>query len=224
MPWKPYDDPDDEIPVGGLTPMPWVPHSKDLATWVTKGPNCPACEVLSGRSYPLAYWQATVMPGWHDNCDCRLSVTKVNVLESPHDLWGTEPYWWDPTQTPLQYLADTLKRFINYFSNTGKGDQYSGFDVLDPVFKSKNWFTTAGWTLKPKGTNNFPLLSLFYQWTKNYTFSIYPTHNLQLWGYTGIIGSPRALLNSNKKVLKAKLPWEAATTTKTPKPWWYKNQ
>ena len=200
MPWKPYDDPDDEIPVGGFTPMPWVPHSKDLATWVTKGENCPACEVLSGRSYPLAYWQATVMPGWHDHCNCRLSVTKSIVLESPHDLWGTEPYWWDPTQTPLQYLTDTLKRFLNYFSNTGKGDQYSGFDVLDPVFKSQSGFTNAGWTLL------------------NYTIK------LKAYGYAGIVGDSNALLNINEKKLKAKLPWEAATTTKTPKPWWYKNQ
>ncbi len=206
MPWKPYDEPDDTVPVGGVTPMPWVHHSNDLAVWVTKGPNCPACQALSGRSYPLAYWQATIMPGWHKNCNCRLSLAKSWIRESPHDLWGTEPYWWNPTQTPLQYILDLFGRFFNYFSTLQKGDQYSGFDVLDPVFQSNTGFTTAGWTL------------LDYT-IKLKAYGVAGIVRPKAYGYAGIVGDNKALLSINRVALFAKLPWEAATTTQTAIAW-----
>jgi hypothetical protein len=184
MPWKPYDWPDDKPP-GTFTSQPWVPKSISLVKWSTKGPNCPACNTLKGRIYPLAYWQATVMPGWHDHCDCRLVYAGTAAIESPHDLWGTEPYWWNPLQSPFEYIAELFKRFSDYFSNRMEGDAYSGFDVLHPVFQSQSGFTTAGWTLL------------------NYSINITSLN--------GIVGNTQALLTINQQNLSTCLPWESYT-------------
>ena len=219
MPWSPYAWPEDD-PLFSLDPVPWVAHAKDLATWVTKGPNCDACQAFSGRTYPLAYWQATVMPGWHHKCDCRLSLAKAGVLESPHNLWGTEPYWWNPQQTPLEYIVSLLGRFLNFFSNRGKGDQYSGFDNLNPLFQSNTGFTNAGWTLldyniRPvaQGVGSGGLAVV--QGTGSAEICIPPP----VYGVSGIVSGAMSLLNSNHDTLFAKLPWEAPTTIKTPTPW-----
>jgi hypothetical protein len=199
MPWNPFADPDDYIPVLGLTPMPWVIHSTNLATWTTKGPNCDACSALAGRSYPLAYWQATIMPGWHHNCDCRLSLAKSWVRESPHDLWGTEPYWWNPLQNPFAYIVGLFDRYLKYFATRTEGDRYSGFDVLEPVFQSNSGITYPSWTMLD--------------------FTIKP----RAYGFAGIVGEQRALLEVFSRFLFAKLPWEQPTTDNTREPWKHKN-
>lgn len=189
IPWHPYDWPNDTVPVGGFTPMPWVPHSHDLATWITKGTNCPACNVLKGRTYPLAYWQATVMPGFHNHCDCRLALAKVGVLESPHDLYGSEPFWWDPTQTLGDYLVNMLNRFLAFFNGRQEwwkldGDAYSGFDNLYPIFLSTNQITSGPWTMmNPK---------------------------VRIQGFATANASYKSLLTTNIIPMDSCLPWETS--------------
>jgi hypothetical protein len=215
VPWTPYAWPDDTTDVGDFTPMPWVSHSRDMATWVTKGPNCPVCNTMSGRTYPLAYWLATIQPGWHDHCDCRLVKSKSGVLESPHDLYGTEPIWWDPTMTLGQYLTGLLDKFLGFFNGRMDlmkldGDAYSGFDNQNPILKSNNWYTSPAWTIlsQQKIDTNFPLFSLIYEWATSDNYAT-PNLKINLFGMTGISGNVKAaLLNLNPHY--AKLPSETS--------------
>jgi hypothetical protein len=189
LPWRPFDWPDDETEPGDFTPMPWTPHTIDLATWVTKGTNCPACNVLKGRTYPFGYWIATVMPGWHKGCDCRLVRSKSGVRESPHDLWGTEPLWWNPTLTLGQYLSQMLQRFLDYFNGRAEwwkldGDAYSGFDNLYPLFMSQNGITSAQWTIMD--------------------------YKIRVQGFVSANASYSSLLDTNKVVSNVCLPWETS--------------
>jgi hypothetical protein len=191
IPWHPYDWPDNDVPVGGFTAMPGARHVKTMATWVTKGNNCPACNVLKGRTYPLGYWQATVMPGFHEHCDCRLVLAQVGVEESPHDLWGSDPYWWDNSMSPGEYMISMLNRFLAFFNGRQEwwkldGDLYSGFDNLYPIFMSKSGWTNAPWTLMD--------------------------YKIRVFGYASVNASYKSLLDTNKRVTDVCLPWE--TTNK----------
>jgi len=186
MGWKPPQWPDEQPP-GFWTPEPWVPHAHDLCIWKTKGHNCPACQMLSGRIYPLAYWQATVMPGWHEHCDCRLAAAPEYALESPHDLWGTDPFWWDPTQTLWQFLATLYGRYVDWLSTLGERNPYSGFDNLFPLLMSKSGFTTAGQTLM--------------------------SYIIRVQGVAGIVGNYNALLTFNQQSPASYLPWEGINPT-----------
>ena len=183
MPWKPFDWPVDDPPFT-FRPLPFVYHVMDMATWTTKGMNCPACNVLKGRTYPLGYWMQTIMPGWHDHCNCSLKLAQVGVLESPHDLWGTEPIWWNPQLTPGEYLANLFQRFLFNFNNREDADFYSGFDNLYPRFMSDSGFTTAGGTI------------LGYK--------------IRIQGFVEVAASYVGLLNGNKQIPQACLPWETS--------------
>jgi hypothetical protein len=210
-PWHPYDWPDDTLPLGGFTAEPYVFHALDLATWVTKGDNCPKCNTLSGRTYSLAYWQATVMPGWHNHCDCKLVLSKRGVRESPHNLWGTEPYWWNPQMSIGDYLVQTLNRFLNFFNGRQdllkmNGDAYSGFDNLNPIIKSNSAYTSAPWTMMPETTpaDWFPFVKVYND------FCQIANNKLWLFSFIGICGNPAALLNQGIQNPFAKLPNETS--------------
>ncbi len=51
------------------------------------GENCSLCERLNGVRQVMEFWKASLMPGFHKGCDCRLvqvtTIVEVNCLRLP---------------------------------------------------------------------------------------------------------------------------------------------
>jgi len=222
MPWNPYKYPDK--PSNPFTPMAWTLQAKTLMIWKTKGDNCPACEKLKNRAYPFGYWLATIMPGFHEHCDCSLVPAASWVLESPHDLWGTEPFWWDPTQNVFEFVNNLLNRYWQWLQNRGKGDKYSGFDNLFPVFLSESGITTAGGTMMSKGINS-SFMNMIRRWLGLSEDKLTSNYKIRVFGISGVVGTISTFMHpsSNPEVC---LPWESYPTQPEPEhedpyPYWY---
>lgn len=185
MPFNPNAWPEKDP--GEVAAISYANNAKQLYVWKTNGENCPACNKLANRCYPWAYWQATIQPGFHDNCDCRLVPAGPGVFESPHDLWGTEPLWWDPTLDPWQFLVNLFDRYLKFLQRQGQGDKYSGFDNLFPVFMSETGFTTAPGTLGMGNKNTIsPLFDLFKEWLGLGKDKFNARYRIRINGYAGI--------------------------------------
>ncbi len=51
-----------------------------LYEWETRGgDNCPLCERLNGIRQTMEFWKASLMPGFHKGCDCRLVLVTTTV-------------------------------------------------------------------------------------------------------------------------------------------------
>jgi hypothetical protein len=221
MPWKPYDWPANDP--WSIIPMPWVPKASSLCIWKTKGPNCPACDKLANRVYPLAYWQATVMPGFHEHCDCSLVSAPGGAFASPHDLWGTDPFWWDPSENVVEFLSKLFTRYVQWLANRGKGDIYSGFDNLYPVFMSESGTTTAGGTLQWGRTNFSPLFELFKEWLGLGDEKFTTKYKIRIYGLASVSFGSRSIFEPLAKP-QACMPWESYPTEPQyddPYPEWY---
>lgn len=217
MPLPPWKWPDK--PPGKVTALPYAINAKRLYVWTVHGEyNCPACQRLANRCYPWAYWMATIQPGFHDNCDCSLSPAGTYVYESPHDLWGTEPLWWDPTIDPWTFLVQLFDRYIKFLKRQGEGDKYSGFDNLFPVFISESGFTTAAGTLGMSNKGVSPLFNLFKEWLGLGNDKFNARYKIRLNGYGGI-GAPSSLAQRKLDDPEVAMPWEGVPSKPVYIPW-----
>ena len=221
MPVPPYKWPEKDP--GEVTAIPYAVNAKRLYVWKTYGSNCDACNKLANRCYPWAYWQATVTPGFHDGCDCRLVQAPDGVFESPHDLWGTEPIWWDPTLDPWVFLTQLFDRYLKFLQRQGQGDRYSGFDNLFPVFMSESGFTTAGGTIgMGSKTKISPLFDLFKEWLGLGKDKFHAKYKIRVQGMAGV-GAFSSLFQRKLRDPEVCLPWEGVPSAPidSPYPDWY---
>jgi hypothetical protein len=51
-----------------------------LYEWKTCGEeSCPLCQRLNGVRQTAAFWQASVLPGFHKGCDCQLVLVETTA-------------------------------------------------------------------------------------------------------------------------------------------------
>ena len=98
----PYDylDPSDTGLYGSYVKVYW--NKKYI--WRTRGHNCPACQMLSGRVYQGGFWMGTLMPGFHLGCDCYLQVVNDATRESSTRPMGIDA-WIDDLNLPSNLQA-----------------------------------------------------------------------------------------------------------------------
>lgn len=220
MPWKPYDLPEGEEPT--VRPMAWTYTATTLAIWKTSGDNCDACQKLQNRVYPFAYWRATIMPGFHDHCDCRLVAAPAGAFESPHDLWGTDPIWWDPSLDVFTFLSNLFTKYIKWLQTRGQGDKYSGFDNLYPVFMSESGITTAQGTMNYGTKGLSPIFNMFREWLGLGEDKFIAKYKIRVNGFAFVSGGSGIIWRKLRDP-EVCLPWENYPTAPTGEdyPDWY---
>ena len=121
--------------------------------WQTVGFNCPICQIMSNRVYAWEYWRNTVLPGFHEGCDCHLvEVKDQSTPESDKNLWSidqvvfnqntaTTKQWWEALITNLNLIQKNAIRYSNAFYELG--DVQKGYRSLDGIFTSR-WLLNFG--------------------------------------------------------------------------------
>jgi hypothetical protein len=188
FPWPDYLDAPDE-PAGIILDNPDTRAGATLYRWATRGWNCPICQIMSNRIYRLDYWQNTVMPGFHPHCDCSLVPQMEGAVESDHDLFNPDFWWWNP-------ITDSWEKIFQHRWNWLAGmaeDMARAYEKTDDA--------AAAWRLLE------PKISIGGIGIGNPQNAILQGH-LSFETLAGTwIGNVETLLN-NCPIPKADLPWE----------------
>ena len=115
---------------------------------------------MSGRVYTFSYWMATVTPGFHPGCDCRLLKVSDDYEISDTNLFGIEVL----THTILESMLETTE--INWIAGLAeeymrlsleKGDGISKDEAKQQILSVFRFaFTPWGWVNKKDYRWNYP--------------------------------------------------------------------
>jgi len=111
--------------------------------WMTRGHNCPVCNMMRGRVYSMRFWTQAVMPGFHPHCDCFLKLVAIEYPESDTDIFGIEAFidalnlsafWKYMLHSILPQNFRKSKELAESYALTGNWQE--AFNIVEDQFKS----------------------------------------------------------------------------------------
>ena len=86
--------------------------------WKTRGENCVMCNAMAGRVYTYDTWiSASILPGFHLNCNCYLEKVSDDYPVSDLDIFGDLEITLDNNEFLGFSFFPDYKPYNRYFTN-----------------------------------------------------------------------------------------------------------